>query len=128
VAPAIIERSLDLGVNLVDTAEAYAFGRSERIVGKAIADRVTTCSSPPSCSPSCPSTGRLEPGARQLPALGVEEIDLYQVHWPNPVVPVKATMEGTRCAPARGLVRNVGVSNFSRDKWAEAEADLKGLS
>jgi len=89
VAPAIIERSLDLGVNLVDTAEAYAFGRSERIVGKAIAIGVTTCSSPqavphPAFDPVV--SNRAHGSARRL---GVEEIDLYQVHWPNPVVPVR---------------------------------------
>ena len=127
VAPAIIERSLDLGVNLVDTAEAYAFGRSERIVGKAIADRRDDVFVATKLFPILPFdpvvSNRAHGSARRL---GVEEIDLYQVHWPNPVVPVKATMRALAALQREGLVRNVGVSNFSRDKWAEAEADLKG--
>jgi aryl-alcohol dehydrogenase-like predicted oxidoreductase len=51
-------------------------------------------------------------------------MDLYQVHWPNPLVPVPATMRGMRALLDVGLVRNVGVSNFPTEWWRRAERSL----
>ena len=56
--------------------------------------------------------------------LGVEAIDLYQVHWPNPLVPLGSTMRGMRRLVDDGVVRHVGVSNFSLGRWQAAEARL----
>jgi aryl-alcohol dehydrogenase-like predicted oxidoreductase len=56
--------------------------------------------------------------------LNVDHLDLYQLHWPNPVVPIGPTMAGMRQLRRTGLVRNVGVSNFSLGRWREAEAAL----
>jgi aryl-alcohol dehydrogenase-like predicted oxidoreductase len=53
-------------------------------------------------------------------------IDLYQVHFPNPVVPLRQTMEGMRRLQEEGLVRHVGVSNYSADWWRRAESELGG--
>jgi aryl-alcohol dehydrogenase-like predicted oxidoreductase len=58
--------------------------------------------------------------------LGVEQIDLYQVHWPNPVVPIRATMSALAGLQRDGAVRHVGVSNFSLRRWTEAERSLLG--
>ena len=54
----------------------------------------------------------------------MSSIDLYQVHWPNPVVPLRSTMEGMRRLLADGIVQHVGVSNFSPERWDAAERDL----
>jgi aryl-alcohol dehydrogenase-like predicted oxidoreductase len=125
VAPRIVQRSMELGVNLFDTAEMYAFGRSERILGRALAERrgeafVATKLFP--VLPVDPVVGWRAAGS--LRRLGMETIDLYQLHWPNPVVPIGTTMAAMGRLVERGLVRHVGVSNFSLAQWQEAETAL----
>ncbi len=121
----IVHRALELGVDLIDTAEIYAFGQSERIVGKAIAGRRDDAFVASKVFPVLP----LEPvvvqrGKASARRLGIDMIDLYQVHWPNPVVPIAATMAGMRKLQGEGVIRHVGVSNFSADQWRAAEKAL----
>jgi aryl-alcohol dehydrogenase-like predicted oxidoreductase len=124
-AGAIVERALDLGINLVDTAEIYAYGRSERIVGEAIRGRRDRVFLATKVFPLLPLAPVVEQRARaSVRRLGVDAIDLYQVHWPNPLVPNGPTMEGMRRVVDEGLVRYVGVSNFSRARWEDAERVL----
>jgi aryl-alcohol dehydrogenase-like predicted oxidoreductase len=124
-APRIVERSLDLGVTLFDTAEAYAFGRSERILGQALAGRRAEAFVATKLFPLLPVDPVVSSRARgSIRRLGVEAVDLYQVHWHNPVVPVRATMAAMGGLLRSGAVRHVGVSNFSLDRWQEAEAAL----
>ena len=126
-AAAIVARALDLGINLIDTAEAYGFGRSERILGAALGRRRGDAFLATKIFPIFPVAPVVEQRARASAArLGVEAIDLYQVHWPNPVVPIATTMEGMRRVQRRGLVRQVGVSNFSLPQWQAAEEALGG--
>jgi aryl-alcohol dehydrogenase-like predicted oxidoreductase len=121
----IVERALDLGINLIDTAEIYAFGSSERIVGRAIAGRRDEAFLATKVFPVLPVASIVEQrGIASAARLGVDVIDLYQVHWPNPVVPVSQTMEGMRRLQERGVVRHVGVSNFSLSGWEAAERAL----
>ena len=104
-AGAIVERALDLGVNLVDTAEIYAYGRSERIVGEAIRGRRDEVFLATKVFPVLPVAPVVEQRARgSARRLGIDFIDLYQVHWPNPVVPNGPTMEGMRRVVDAGLV------------------------
>jgi aryl-alcohol dehydrogenase-like predicted oxidoreductase len=124
-ALAIVRRALDLGIDLLDTAEIYAFGRSERIVGEAIAGRRPEAFVATKLFPVLPLAFIVEERARASAArLGVDTIDLYQVHWPNPVIPIGTTMEGMRRLRRAGLVRHVGVSNFSAAQWEAAEQAL----
>ena len=121
----IVRRALDLGVNLLDSAEIYAFGRSERIVGEALAGRREDAFLATKLFPVLPLAPVVEWRARASAArLGVRCIDLYQVHWPNPVVPLRSTMSGMRRLREAGLVRHVGVSNFATARWQAAEAAL----
>jgi aryl-alcohol dehydrogenase-like predicted oxidoreductase len=123
----ITQRALDLGINLIDTAEIYAFGRSERIVGKAIKGRRDEAFLATKVFPVMPLSSIVQQrGVASADRLGVEQIDLYQVHWPNPVVPVSQPMAGMQRLQRTGLVKHVGVSNFSLAKWQEAEAALGG--
>lgn len=127
VAARITERALDLGVNLVDTAEMYGFGRSERIVGEAIATRRDDVFLATKLLPLLPLAPVVEWRARaSAERLGVEQIDLYQVHWPNPLVPIATTMAGMAALRRSGVIRHVGVSNFSTARWRAAEAALGG--
>ncbi|HXY44369.1 MAG TPA: aldo/keto reductase [Acidimicrobiales bacterium] len=121
-AGSIVARAVALGVNLFDTAEVYGFGASERILGAAVAECreqvfIATKVLPVAPLPSV-ICRRAEGSARRL---GIAEIDLYQLHWPNPAVPLRLQMEGMRQARSRGLVRNVGVSNYSLARWQAAE-------
>ena len=121
----IVERALDLGINLIDTAEIYAFGGSERIVGRAVGGRRDEAFLATKVFPVLPIAPVVEQrGVASAKRLGVDRIDLYQVHWPNPAVPVSTTMDGMRRLQQRGVVGAVGVSNFSLREWQAAEQAL----
>jgi aryl-alcohol dehydrogenase-like predicted oxidoreductase len=124
-AETIVHRALDLGVNLIDTAEIYGGGKSEIIVGQAIADRRDEAFVATKVWPVRPTASFVEAhGRRSAAHLGVDAIVLYQVHWPNPVVPLGSTMKGMRRLLDAGVVRHVGVSNFSLSRWKAAERRL----
>jgi len=126
-AARIIQRALDLGVNLIDTAEAYAFGRSERIVGRAIVGRRDEAFVATKLFPLLPVAPIVERrGRSSARRLGIQAIDLYQLHQPNPVVPLSTQMDGMRRLVATGVVRHIGVSNFSLARWQAAEAAYAG--
>jgi aryl-alcohol dehydrogenase-like predicted oxidoreductase len=121
----IVARALDLGINLIDTAEIYAFGRSERIVGQALADRRDEAFIATKIFPVVPIPPVMEQRARgSARRLNVDHIDLYQLHWPNPAVSLRVTMAGMRQLRRSGLVRHVGVSNFPLVRWRLAESEL----
>lgn len=123
----IVGRALDLGINLLDTAEAYGFGRSERIVGRAIAGRRDEAFVATKMFPLLPVGPVIEQrGRASAQRLGIDAIDLYQIHQPNPLVPISAQMDGMRRLVKAGVVRNVGVSNFSLSRWQAAEAAFAG--
>jgi len=126
VAGTIVRRALELGVNLIDTAEIYGLGRSERIVGEAIRGRRDSVFLATKLFPiGLPfMTGwRARRSARRL---GLDHIDLYQQHWPSPFFPPRATMPRMRRLVEQGLVGHVGVSNHTLAGWQEAEQALGG--
>jgi aryl-alcohol dehydrogenase-like predicted oxidoreductase len=126
VAGTIVHRALDLGVNLIDTAEVYGLGRSERIVGEAIRGRRASVFLATKLFPiGLPfMTGwRARASARRL---GVDHIDLYQQHWPSPFFPPRTTMPRLRRLVEEGLVGHVGVSNHTLAGWQEAEQAFAG--
>jgi aryl-alcohol dehydrogenase-like predicted oxidoreductase len=121
----ILERALDLGINLIDTAEIYGRGNSERIVGRALGDRRKEAFVATKVLPIAPTANYVEKhGRKSAERLGIDVIDLYQVHWPNPVVPIAQQMEGMRRLQQAGVVIDVGVSNFSLARWRAAEDAL----
>jgi aryl-alcohol dehydrogenase-like predicted oxidoreductase len=121
----IVERALDLGINLVDTAEIYGFGKSERVVGRALGDRRKDAFIATKVLPVVPLAAVVEQRGRASAArLGVDTIDLYQLHWPNPVVPLSQQLAGMRRLQEEKLVTHVGVSNYSLSRWRAAEAAL----
>jgi aryl-alcohol dehydrogenase-like predicted oxidoreductase len=122
----IVRRALELGVNLIDTAEFYGFGRSERIVGEAIRGRRDEVFLATKIFPiGLPfmTHWRARGSARRL---GVDKIDLYQLHWPSPLFPPRATMPRMRRLVEHGLVAHVGVSNHNLAQWQEADRALGG--
>jgi aryl-alcohol dehydrogenase-like predicted oxidoreductase len=126
-AVAITHRALELGVTFFDTAEIYGFGNSERILGGALADRRKDAFIATKVFPVLPLAPVVQQRAVASAArLGVDTIDLYQVHWPNPVVPLSQTMAGMATLLRTGLIRHVGVSNFSLARWQDADRALGG--
>ena len=120
VAP--LQRGLDLGAFLIDTAEVYG---SEGVVGEAIRGRrdgifVATKVS----GDNLRYDSVLQAAEGSLKRLGIETIDLYQVHWPDPAVPIAATTRAMEELVDAGKVRFVGVSNFSRRELEEAQASM----
>ncbi|MEI7592975.1 MAG: aldo/keto reductase [Actinomycetes bacterium] len=126
-AQAIVRRALDLGVNVIDTAEIYGFGRSERIVGAALGDRRDQAFVATKLFPLVPVGPVTEWRAVESAArLGVAHIDLYQLHWPNPLFPLGPTIAALSKLQRVGLLREVGVSNFNLLQWRLAERKLGG--
>lgn len=124
-AVALVHTALDLGVNLVDTAEVYARGVSEAIVGRALEGRREQAFLATKVLPVMPTAANVaEHGRLSALRLGVDVLDLYQIHWPNPAVPLSSQMDGMRRLQDDGLVRHVGVSNFSTKRWQAAEDAL----
>ena len=122
----ILLRALDLGVNLVDTAEIYGLGSSERIVGKAIRarrDQVFIATKLFPVGLPFQVRARARGSARRL---GVDHLDLYQQHWPSPLFPASSTMPRMKRLVEDGLVGHVGVSNFGLAAWQDAERALGG--
>ncbi|WP_022918290.1 aldo/keto reductase [Ruania albidiflava] len=109
---AALRAGIEAGMTLVDTAEMYGGGRSERLVGEAIAPVRESVYLVDKVLPSNASaTGTIEACERSLRALGTDWIDLYLLHWPGPH-PVAETVDAFESLVQRGWIRAWGVSNF----------------
>jgi len=126
VAGPIVRRALELGVNLIDTAEIYGFGRSEAIVGEAIKGRREKVFLATKLFPiGLPiQVGQRARGSARR--LAVTHLELYQQHWPSPLFPSARTMPRMKKLVASGLVSHIGVSNFSLAEWKRAEHAFGG--
>ena len=114
-------------MTLFDTAEIYGFGRSERILGAALGETLTgnRLFLATKIFPLLPVAPVVEQRAvASANRLGVRRLDLYQVHQPNPLVRDGTIMRGMRALQRVGLVSEVGVSNYSLDRWRAAEQAL----
>jgi aryl-alcohol dehydrogenase-like predicted oxidoreductase len=122
-----IQAAIDHGIDLIDTAPAYGFGLAEEIVGRALAPNgrrrriliATKCGLERQGSTvrrnASPSRIRQEIEA-SLQRLNTDYIDLYQLHWPDPVVPIEETAGALAKLLEEGKVRAIGVSNLDRDQ------------
>lgn len=121
----IIHRAIELGVNLIDTAELYGRGESESIVGEAIDGRRDDVFLASKVFPSLPLPKRIQrAAAASLERLRTDRMDLYQIHFPNPVIPLGVQMKGMRAVRDAGQTKHIGVSNFTLRRWRKAEAAL----
>lgn len=123
----IIRRAIELGINFIDSAEAYARGESEAIIGEALAGCRDRAFLATKLLPLWPWPKRIRrAAARSLERLRTPCVDLYQIHWPNPVVPMRSQMRGMRALRNAGQIRHIGVSNFTLGMWRRAERALGG--
>jgi aryl-alcohol dehydrogenase-like predicted oxidoreductase len=131
-AIAAIRQARELGVNLFDTAQGYGFGASEQLLGRALRDdldkrrdevviatkgglRMTDDGVVRDASPDFLRSGVED----SLRSLGVDYVDIYQVHWPDPDVPIAATAAALEELVQEGKIRHVGVSNYDAAQMAE---------
>ena len=116
---ASIRKAVELGMTVVDTAEMYADGRSEEIVGKAIADLRDEVFLVSKVYPlNASSTGTIEACERSLKRLGVDHLDLYLLHWRGSH-PLEETVAAFETLKQAGKIRDWGVSNFDTDDMEE---------
>jgi len=127
-----IQKAIDCGVNLIDTAPVYGFGRSEEIIGKAIRGRRDKVLLATKCGlrwkePVLRAMYKnLSPGSiweeleASLARLKTDYIDLYQIHWPDPNSSLEQTLMALTLLKAQGKIRHFGVSNFDFETLARA--------
>jgi diketogulonate reductase-like aldo/keto reductase len=122
----VLRAGIDAGMSFLDTAEVYAAGFSEELVGLAIRGRRSETFVASKFSPENSHFEQVIAAAeRSLRRLGTDYLDLYQVHWPNPAVPLEETIGAMNKLVADGKVRHIGVSNFSLGELQAAQAVSK---
>ena len=120
-----LRRGIELGINFIDTAETYAAGRSEEVVGEAVKEIRREVFIATKVAPGHLHYDDVIRACRgSLNRLGTTYIDLYQVHWPDPTVPIKETLSAMEKLVQDGAVRYIGVSNFSVPETEKARAAL----
>src|SRR5438094_9183198 len=103
---------LDLGMTLIDTAEMYADGAAEKLVGEAISGRRAEVFLVSKVLPQHASRrGTIVACEQSLKRLGTERLDLYLLHWRGGL-PLEETLDAFRVLQHTGLIRHWGVSNF----------------
>jgi diketogulonate reductase-like aldo/keto reductase len=115
-----LRHAISLGASLIDTAEAYG---TEKVVGEAIKgirDKVFVASKV--SGNHLRHDEVLKAAEASLKRLDIACIDLYQIHWPNSLVPIEETIGAMETLVDRGMVRHIGVSNFSTVELREAQA------
>ncbi len=134
VAPALLRRALELGITMIDTAEAYGPAKSERIIGETLLDpalavprhernAITVATKFMPIAPAEQVVAWQCAGSRRR--LQTDALDLYYAHWPNPFVSARRVMQSVRPLVAQGLVKRVAVSNYTLADWQRAERALR---
>src|SRR5258706_7939314 len=124
-----IHTAFDQGINLIDTAPIYGYGRSEEIVGEALRQGGRRDSVILATKVGLDLTnGKVERNSTRqrilhefedsLRRLQTDYIDIYQVHWPDPLVPIEETAAALRELYEQGKIRAIGVSNYSPEEMA----------
>jgi diketogulonate reductase-like aldo/keto reductase len=114
-----IRLGIELGMTLIDTAEMYANGEAEKLVGEAIGGRRDRVFLVSKVSPAnATRQGTIAACERSLRRLGTDRIDLYLLHW-RENIPVSETVEGFTALRESGKIRYWGVSNFDIDEMEE---------
>jgi len=127
---ATIRAAPDHGVDVIDTAPVYGFGRSEEIVGKAIAqdglrDRLSIATKvglewrDGKVFRNASRERIMREIEDSLRRLQTDRIDIYQVHWPDPLTPIEETAGAMRALFEQGKIRAIGVSNFSVEQMEQ---------
>ncbi|HEY5628249.1 MAG TPA: aldo/keto reductase [Candidatus Limnocylindrales bacterium] len=129
IAPALLRRARDLGITMIDTAEAYGPARSERIIGAELGDLVdgqrdglVVATKMMPIAPAEPIAAWQCAGSRRR--LRMDRLDLYYIHWRNPFVSPRRVGQAVRPLLEAGHVRRFAVSNHSVGEWQAFERGL----
>ncbi len=142
-----VERAIDLGMTTIDTAPAYGFGLSEKIVGDAIKGKkdkvqiltkyglrwdtdkgrfffpsVSNEGKPVRMHKYASKASVMSECEESLRRLGIDCIDLYQIHWPDPTTPIEDTMEAIDLLIQQGKIKASGVCNYTVDEMKRADS------
>lgn len=110
----LLQKALDNDINLFDTAEIYHNGYSEKLIGKAFKKNRKKVFIATKFSPEHAGYKEVLKAAEgSLKRLQTDYIDLYQIHWPNPIVPIEETLTALEKLVKVGKVKHIGVCNFS---------------
>src|SRR5215212_1241750 len=116
-----IHQALDLGVTLFDTAEAYAAGHAEEVLGRGLAGRRQQAVIADKVAPDHFAPEQIEEAFEaSCRRLQTDYIDVYFLHWPNIDLPIGAAMETLERLRASGRIRAIGVSNFTAEEMRAA--------
>ncbi len=129
-----ILRALELGVNWIDTAPVYGCGHAEELIGKALKQTRFKPYIATKCGTDCDKNKKklgnilarehiLSQCKKSLKRMGIDQIDLYQMHWPQPDKDIEQGWETMAECVEKGWVRHIGVSNFSIEQMER----LKGI-
>ena len=122
---AALELGIELGMTFLDTAEVYAAGYSEEIVGQVALGKRNKLFIATKFSPENHHFDAvIQSAERSLQRLRTDYIDLYQIHWPNPTVPIEETIRAMQKLVDSGMVRYIGLCNFSKREMTAAQAAL----
>jgi diketogulonate reductase-like aldo/keto reductase len=122
---AALRVGIELGMTHIDTAEMYADGGAERVVGEAIRGRRDSVFVATKVLPQNASyAGTIKACEQSLKALATDHVDLYLLHWWSDTHPIAETMRAMETLVRRGLTRFIGVSNFDPGQMAKAQAAL----
>jgi len=117
---ATIHRAIDLGINWVDTAEGYGDGHSERVVGQALEGRYDQCMVATKLYQDITYENTKKKCEASLKRLRTDVIHLYQIHVPNPDIPIEETMRALVELQEEGKIIAIGLSNFDVQQMTEA--------
>ena len=126
----VVDAAIDAGINFFDTADMYSEGLSEEYLGRALRGRrdrvvVATKFGAPGSSPDGVKRGSAEwvkkACDQSLKRLGMDRIELYQLHFPDPEVPIEETLGALDDLVKAGKVREIGSSNFGSTRIREAD-------
>lgn len=120
---AAIQEAIRLGVTHIDTAEEYAQGYAETLIGIAIKgyDRSKLCIASKVSAINLRYADVLKSCQASLGRLGIDYLDLYLIHFPNPEIPIADTLKAMDKLVKEGLVKAIGVSNFKTERFKEAQ-------
>lgn len=119
-----IKTAIEMGITHIDTAEYYAGGHAEELVGEAIKgfDRSSLIIATKVWSSNLHYGDLLNSAMQSLKRLGTDYIDLYLIHYPNPSIDIRESMEAMDHLVEKGYIKHIGLSNFSARQFREAQS------
>ncbi len=118
----VVAAALDAGIDFIDTAAGYADGRSEEVLGRALAGRRDRAAIATKVYGTLAGAPLVEACEASLRRLGTDRVEAYYLHWPNHDIPIAESLEGLVKLKAAGKIRSAGVCNFGPVDLADLRA------